>query len=67
MEKITVPEWAHTAGATQRSTEAPPANDGLPNRLLTAMEVAFWINVQVTVGTPSPVRAPTRLEVALQG
>jgi excisionase family DNA binding protein len=43
MEKITVPEWAHTAVATQRSAEAPPANDGLPNRLLTALEVAAFV------------------------
>ena len=43
MEKITVPEGAHTPGATQRSADAPPTNDGLPNRLLTAFEVAAFV------------------------
>ncbi len=43
MEKITGPESAHTADAFQASAEAPSVSGGLPNRLLTAFEVAAFI------------------------
>jgi excisionase family DNA binding protein len=42
MEKIAVPEPAHTANALQAPAETPPSG-GLPNRLLTAFEVAAFI------------------------
>ena len=43
MEKITIPESAHTANELQRSFEVTPESGGLPNRLLTACEVAAFI------------------------
>ena len=43
MEKITIPESAHTANELQTSFEATPGSGGLPNRLLTACEVAAFI------------------------
>jgi excisionase family DNA binding protein len=43
MEKITIPESAHTANERQASDGAPPASGGLANRLLTAFEVAAFI------------------------
>jgi excisionase family DNA binding protein len=41
MEKITIPESAHTDPLN--APEAPPANGGLPNRLLKAFEVAEFV------------------------
>ena len=41
MEKITIPESAHTDPLN--APDAPPANDGLPNRLLKAFEVAAFV------------------------
>ena len=43
MEKITIPESAHTANELEMSCEATTGSDGLPNRLLTACEVAAFI------------------------
>jgi excisionase family DNA binding protein len=43
MTKITYPEWAHTAETAPAVAEAPPTNGGLPNRLLTAFEVAEFV------------------------
>jgi excisionase family DNA binding protein len=42
MRKITYPESAHTANAVQ-AAEMPPNYGGLPNRLLTAFEVAEFV------------------------
>jgi excisionase family DNA binding protein len=42
MRKTTYAESAHTA-TTQHVADAPQANNGLPNRLLTAFEVAEFI------------------------
>ena len=42
MRKITYPESAHTANVVQ-AAETPPTNGGLPNRLLTAFEVAEFV------------------------
>jgi excisionase family DNA binding protein len=36
-------QLAHTADETSPAAEASPANNGLPNRLLTAFEVAEFI------------------------
>jgi excisionase family DNA binding protein len=41
MEKITIPESAHTDPLN--APEALPANGGLPNRLLKAFEVAEFV------------------------
>lgn len=43
MRKTTYTESAHTATTTQRAAEAPQTNNGLPNRLMTAFEVAEFI------------------------
>jgi len=44
MEKITRPESAHTANTLQASAaDVPPTVEGLPNRLLTAFEVAAFV------------------------
>ena len=43
MRKITYPESAHTADAVQAAAEMPPNYGGLPNRLLTAFEVAEFV------------------------
>lgn len=42
MRKAEYPESAHTADTTQPAISAP-ANNGLPNRLMTAFEVAEFI------------------------
>jgi hypothetical protein len=42
MRKITYPESAHTANTVHAAAQTPPTN-GLPNRLLTAFEVAEFI------------------------
>jgi hypothetical protein len=41
MEKITIPESAHTDPFNE--PEAPPPNGGLPQRLLTAFDVAAFV------------------------
>ena len=41
MEKIAIPESAHTDQLN--APDAPPANNGLPNRLLKAFEVAEFV------------------------
>ncbi len=43
MRKTTYTESAHTADTTQRPANSAPANNGLPNRLMTAFEVAEFI------------------------
>lgn len=43
MPKITCPETAHIANIVQAEAETAPANGGLPNRLLTAFEVAEFV------------------------
>jgi excisionase family DNA binding protein len=43
MRKTTYTESAHTADAMQPSTDASHANNGLPNRLMTAFEVAEFV------------------------
>ena len=43
MAKTTYTESAHTADATQPPADTSPANDGLPNRLMTAFEVAEFV------------------------
>jgi excisionase family DNA binding protein len=43
MRKTTYMESAHTADATQRPPDGVATNNGLPNRLLTAFEVADYI------------------------
>jgi excisionase family DNA binding protein len=43
MRKTMYTESAHTADATQPPAEASPASNGLPNRLMTAFEVAEFI------------------------
>ena len=43
MRKTTYTESAHTATATQPPANAASANNGLPNRLMTAVEVAEFI------------------------
>jgi len=43
MPNITYPESAHTANAVHEVAETPPAYEGLPNRLLTAFEVAEFV------------------------
>ena len=41
MQKIIIPESAHTDPLS--APDSPPANDGLPNRLLKAFEVAEFV------------------------
>ena len=43
MRKITYPESAHTANVVHAVAETPSLNRGLPNRLLTAFEVAEFV------------------------
>jgi excisionase family DNA binding protein len=44
MRKITYPESAHAANTFHVAAETtPPTNSGLPNRLLTAFEVAEFV------------------------
>lgn len=43
MRKIIHPESAHTANVVHAASETPPTNGGLPNRLLTAFEVAEFV------------------------
>ena len=43
MRKTIFTESAHTAAMTEPSSEALPATNGLPNRLITAFEVAEFI------------------------
>ena len=43
MRKTTYRESAHTADSTQPPADASRANNGLPNRLMTAFEVAEFI------------------------
>ena len=43
MDKITYPETAHTAHAVREVAETAPLYEGLPNRLLTAFEVAEFV------------------------
>ncbi len=43
MPKITYSESAHTATAVPTVAETPTTNDGLPNRLLKAFEVAEFV------------------------
>jgi len=43
MKKTTYTELAHTADATQPPANSASANNGLPNRLMTAFEVAEFI------------------------
>jgi excisionase family DNA binding protein len=43
MPDITYPEPAHTATVVREVAETAPVSEGLPNRLLTAFEVAEFI------------------------
>ena len=43
MSKTTYTESAHTAEITRGAADAPQASSGLPNRLMTAFEVAEFI------------------------
>ena len=43
MRKTTSPESAHTANTAPLAADASPASSGLPNRLMTAFEVAEFI------------------------
>jgi excisionase family DNA binding protein len=43
MPSITYPEPAHTATVVREVAETAPVSEGLPNRLLTAFEVAEFI------------------------
>ena len=43
MRKTAYPESTHTADTTQPPANSAPANNGLPNRLMTAFEVAEFI------------------------
>jgi excisionase family DNA binding protein len=43
MRKTEYMESAHTADTTQPPADTSPANNGLPNRLMTAFEVAEFI------------------------
>ena len=43
MRKTAYAESAHTADATQPAAGGSPANNGLPNQLMTAFEVAEFI------------------------
>jgi excisionase family DNA binding protein len=43
MRKTTYMESAHTATTTHPRTDASPATSGLPNRLMTAFEVAEFV------------------------
>ena len=43
MPNITYPESAHTAHTVREVAETVPLYDGLPNRLLTAFEVAEFV------------------------
>ena len=43
MPNITYPEPAHTANAVREVAETAPLYKGLPNRLLTAFEVAEFV------------------------
>ena len=43
MPNITYPEPAHTANVVREVAEATPLYEGLPNRLLTAFEVAEFV------------------------
>ena len=43
MRKTTYTESAHTAKIWQRAADASPASGGLPNRLMTAFEVAEFV------------------------
>ena len=43
MRKTTYTESAHTADSTQLSADAASPKNGLPNRLMTAFEVAEFI------------------------
>ena len=43
MPNITYPESAHTSNAVHRVAESPPQYGELPNRLLTAFEVAEFV------------------------
>ena len=43
MSNITYPESAHTAHTVREVAETAPLYEGLPNRLLTAFEVAEFV------------------------
>jgi excisionase family DNA binding protein len=43
MRKNEYSDSEHTAGSAQLLTDAAPANSGLPNRLMTAFEVAEFV------------------------
>ena len=43
MRKTTYTESAHTASTTERPSDAMPATNGLPNRLMTAFDVAEFV------------------------
>ena len=43
MRKTTYTESAHTATTTHTTADASPATSGLPNRLMTAFEVAEFV------------------------
>ena len=43
MRKTTYTESAHTADTTHPQADTSPTNNGLPNRLMTAFEVAEFI------------------------
>ena len=43
MRRTTYTESAHTAGVTQLAADGSPASSGLPNRMMTAFEVAEFV------------------------
>jgi excisionase family DNA binding protein len=43
VRRNTYSESEHTVASTQLSADRPPANSGLPNRLMTAFEVAEFV------------------------
>ena len=43
MRKTTYAESAHTAATTESQMAAPPSTNGLPNRMMTAFEVAEFV------------------------
>ena len=67
MRKTTCTESAHTADTTHPLAEASPQTNGLPNRLMTAFEVAEFVGChEETVRTTSRrrvSRAPGRSAV----
>jgi hypothetical protein len=55
MRKTTYTESAHTADTTQPPADASQATNGLPNRLMTAFEVACVPAASLTRGSGRPI------------